>query len=158
MVVFRRTSAGELENLEYLLATSERALKKHKNAWTPPKGHRHVTSKKVAVKEYTESELQAALRETCEETGLAVDDALVLLSPEPVHTVEYQLRVPTHNVPSGLKRTSLFVAELAGEHRVVCGDDVDQFVWKTLTAAKEMVMPEMAELLEQSDSMIRRHS
>eukprot|EP00802_Teleaulax_amphioxeia_P005745 Tamp_05749.p1 GENE.Tamp_05749~~Tamp_05749.p1 ORF type:complete len:583 (-),score=96.97 Tamp_05749:583-2331(-) len=156
MVVFRRVPKGEIE---YLLVASKRALKKHRKAWTPPKGHRKVKSKKAAIKEYSENELDAALRETYEETGLAVDDAMHLLSPEPVHTVEYQLEAPTHNVPSGWKRTAYFVAELVGDHQVVCGDDVDQYVWRRLAGAKEMVRSEMAELLERADSVInRRHN
>ena len=118
-----------------------------------------MKSKKAAIKEYSENELDAALRETYEETGLAVDDAMHLLSPEPVHTVEYQLEAPTHNVPSGWKRTAYFVAELVGDHQVVCGDDVDQYVWRRLAGAKEMVRSEMAELLERADSVInRRHN
>ena len=149
MVIFRL----EKHSIAYLLVGSARDL----GNWTPPKGHRKTMNKKAAIKTYAETELEAALRETEEETGLA-EPALQLLGR--VHTVEYKLPKPTHNVPSGVKRTAFFLARLVQpDAQIAPRDDVDKYEWKQLADAKSMVNKnEMIHLLDRSHEMITRWS
>ncbi len=149
IVVFRRQN----DELEFLLVQA-----KHGGHWTPPKGHIH--------RDGSESELAAALRETSEETGISSTD-LTLWRDGPgnadsagefmVKYVSYVLPRPTKKVPTGVKTTTYFAAELVKGAEPRASDDAVSVRWTTLSGAIDLCQQvEMTRLLTEWVNVITR--
>jgi 8-oxo-dGTP pyrophosphatase MutT (NUDIX family) len=79
----------------------------HPTRYDLPKGHR----------EPGESEVQCALRELEEETGIPPDG--VELDPDFRFRTAYQVRPPKPGAPAYTKKLLVFLGRLCGEHRIV---------------------------------------
>ncbi|MEO7055345.1 MAG: NUDIX domain-containing protein [Caldimonas sp.] len=132
----RRLSCGIV-----LFAESRELLLCHvtgQRHWDLPKGGIHAG----------ESPLQAALRETCEETGLCLDGAAALDLGRHAYTAKKDLHLfamLTERVdPRELHCDSCFVERGTGRER----PEMDGFGWFGFDRVAELCTPKLAELLE----------
>lgn len=109
--------------------------------WSLPKGH--ANSK--------ESPFECALRETNEETGISPEQIQI----EPIDPVDvsYKLNQKTKKVQDGIKRVRIYFGYLKEKPDVRLSREHTQFRWAALQTCKELLRPELAELVEKRDSI-----
>ena len=134
VVVYRRGSDGP----ELLLLRSRKG-----GHWTPPKGHL----------DEGESDLEAALRESQEECGLADPD--LRLDPEFAHEIRYRVRKKGR---AGDKTVCYFLGEAKSDAPVRLSKEHTEHVWLPLAEAQERIgFSSLQEVLRAVGARLDRH-
>ena len=128
-IIFRRLQ----EQVQYLLLQTSYGI----HHWTPPKGHL----------EEGETEMDAAVRETEEEAGIAKDQLKV-------HDYKEELRYP---VKGQMKRVVYWIAELTNpDTPVKLSDEHIKYEWCTIADAKKIQsqFEDMCALMDEVDAYV----
>ncbi|XP_076037447.1 purine phosphoribosyltransferase family protein Apf isoform X2 [Oratosquilla oratoria] len=133
LVVFRRMK----KNIEYLLMEASY----EKNLWTPPKGH----------VDPGESDMETALRETCEEAGLTEEHLSI------IKDFKQEIKYEARGKP---KCVIYWPAELEDPNTpIILSEEHNAFKWLPLQDACTLARyPEMIDILKECEKYLLKHS